>query len=246
MRAPTSAERVPVFKICCIQDEAELRLVAEEGARFAGLVGWMPSGPGPIADEDIARLAAAAAVTPVLLTAHTEAEDIIAHVRATGVGGVQIVRPVPPSVRFVLRRELPAVEILQVVHVEGPGSVDEAALAAQGADWLLLDSGRPSAPLAELGGTGRVHDWVLSARIVEASPIPVLLAGGLRPENVADAVRAVHPAGVDVCSGLRDAEGRLRPERLRAFVDALAQIGARAPGVLFGGRPPRAPRGSHP
>ena len=228
MTAPAPAAGPPVFKVCCIQDEAELRLAAESGARFAGLVGWMPSGPGPIADEDIARLAAAArGITPVLLTARSDAADIAAHVRATGVRGVQIVQAVAPPVRHALRRDLPGVEILQVVHVEAPDSIDEAALAAEGADWLLLDSGRPSAPVAELGGTGRVHDWSLSRRIVEASPIPVLLAGGLRPENVADAVRAVRPAGVDVCSGLRDGAGRLRPERLRAFVDALAQTGAR-------------------
>jgi phosphoribosylanthranilate isomerase len=224
MRAPPAAGRAPLFKICCIQDEAELRLVAESGARFAGLVGWMPSGPGPIPDEDIARLAATAdGVTPVLLTARTDAGDIARHVRATGVGAVQIVRPVPPSVRHALRRDLPGVEILQVVHVEGDTSVAEASLAADGSDWLLLDSGRPAARVAELGGTGRVHDWTLSARIVEASPVPVLLAGGLRPENVADAVRAVRPHGVDVCSGLRDTEGRLVPERLRAFVGTLAR-----------------------
>ncbi len=218
----------PVFKICCIQDEAELGLAAAAGARFVGLVGAMPSGPGPIPDAEIARLAASASgVTPVLLTARTAADDIAAHVRATGVPAVQIVRAVAPPVRLALKRALPALEILQVVHVQGPDAVEEAVAAAEGADWLLLDSGRPSAAVAELGGTGRVHDWTLSARIVEAAPIPVLLAGGMHPGNVADAVRAVRPRGVDVCSGLRDAGGRLIPERLRSFVGALAQAGER-------------------
>jgi len=222
--APDAPRRAPAVKVCCIQDEAELALAVEAGADFAGLVGWMPSGPGPIEEERITRLAAAASgITPVLLTARTETDGIAAHVRAAGVRAVQIVRPVGVGVRRALRCALPGVRILQVVHVEGPASVAAALDAAEGADYLLLDSGRPSAPVTELGGTGRVHDWTVSARIVESAPIPVFLAGGLRPENVAGAVRAVRPHGVDVCSGLRDAAGRLEPARLSAFMRAVRE-----------------------
>lgn len=218
--------RLP-FKVCCIQSEAELVLARDAGAVFAGLVGAMPSGPGPIPDEAIARLAAAApqGITPVLLTSRTAAPDIADHVRVTGVGAVQIVQHVPAAVRAELRRALPGVRILQVVHVEGPASLDEAMEATEGADYLLLDSGRPGAAVAELGGTGRVHDWSVSARIVERSTVPVLLAGGLRPDNVAEAVAAVRPFGVDVCSGLRDADGGLVPQRLKAFSRALERPG---------------------
>jgi len=210
------------LKVCCIRDEAELRLAGDAGADYVGLVGAMPSGPGPIDDERIARLAAVALrARAVLLTARTRAEDIAAHVRKTGVRAVQIVRPVDVEVRRALRGACPGIEIFQAVHVEGPGSVDQAIEATEGSDYLLLDSGRPSAAVAELGGTGRVHDWALSARIVETVAVPVFLAGGLRPGNVAEAVRAVRPHGVDVCSGLRDGEGRLVAERLHSFVAAL-------------------------
>lgn len=75
--------------------------------------------------------------------------------------------------------------------------------------------------MPELGGTGRVHDWSVSAEIVARCPIPVLLAGGLDPGNVARAVSEVRPWGVDVCSGLRDGAGRLVPQRLSAFMDAV-------------------------
>jgi phosphoribosylanthranilate isomerase len=208
-------------KICCIQDEAEVRLAADAGATFVGLVGAMPSGPGPIPDDAIARIAAAAppGLTTVLLTSRTEPDDIVAHVRATGVGAVQIVRSVPTATRRAVRESLTEVRILQVVHVEGADALDEARLAAEEAHFLLLDSGRPGAAVAELGGTGRTHDWTVSARVVEAVEVPVLLAGGLGPENVAEAVAAVRPWGVDVCSGLRDAQGRLDPARLRAFME---------------------------
>jgi phosphoribosylanthranilate isomerase len=74
-----------------------------------------------------------------------------------------------------------------------------------------------------LGGTGRTHDWSLSADIVAASPVPVLLAGGLRPENVAEAVAAVRPWGVDVCSGLRDGAGHLDSRCLAAFMVAVGR-----------------------
>ena len=91
-------------------------------------------------------------------------------------------------------------------------------------DALLLDSGNPTAQVKALGGTGRVHDWSLSRRIVDAIPMPVYLAGGLTPENVADAVAAVRPFGLDVCSGVRE-RGRLSPRRLAAFFRALVDGG---------------------
>jgi len=210
-------------KVCCMQNEGEVRLAAEAGATHVGLVGPMPSGPGPIPDEDIARIAASApdTVTTVLLTSRTLAADIVAHVMATGVDAVQIVQQVPASVRHAVRQALPGIQIFQVVHVEGPAAVAEAREAAKGSDYLLLDSGRPSAAVAELGGTGRTHDWSVSAKILLASAIPVFLAGGLSPENVAEALAAVRPAGVDLCSGIRGGDGRLDLPRLGLFMEAL-------------------------
>ncbi|MDT5294498.1 MAG: phosphoribosylanthranilate isomerase, partial [Acidobacteriota bacterium] len=81
---------------------------------------------------------------------------------------------------------------------------------------LLLDSGNQSLAVKELGGTGRTHDWLVSRRVVEASPVPVFLAGGLRPENVAEAVETVRPFGLDVCSGVRN-RGRLDAGKLKRF-----------------------------
>jgi phosphoribosylanthranilate isomerase len=210
-------------KICCIQNPAELLLAHEAGARFAGLVGPMPSGPGPISEEAITRIAAEVPtdMTAVLLTAREDAASIVEHVTQTGAKAVQIVRPVTPALRLSVRRSLGDTTIFQVVHVEGPHSVEKARSAAVGADYLLLDSGRPGVAMAELGGTGRTHDWDVSARIVERASVPVFLAGGLDPDNVADAVEAVQPYGVDVCSGLRRQDGRLDPGRLRDFMERL-------------------------
>ena len=92
----------------------------------------------------------------------------------------------------------------------------------QGPRAILLDTGNPTASLKELGGTGRTHDWAVSRRIRETVPVPIFLAGGLRPDNVAEAVRVVQPFAVDVCSGLRS-QGALDPVLLHAFFRELGE-----------------------
>jgi phosphoribosylanthranilate isomerase len=208
------------IKICCIASPAEAALALAAGADVLGLVAAMPSGPGPISDAAIAEIAAGLPphVLSLLLTAETTAEAISDHVHRTGVRGVQIVSHIDPAEQAKLAGLLPDHERWQVVHVE-----DEAALAmipAHGphVTGFLLDSGRPSQ--SELGGTGRVHDWIISAAFVAASPVPVFLAGGLNPGNAAAAVAQVRPAGLDVCSGLR-IDGRLDAALARAFVAAV-------------------------
>ncbi|MFX5705237.1 hypothetical protein ABTE52_19850, partial [Acinetobacter baumannii] len=78
-------------------------------------------------------------------------------------------------------------------------------------------------PVAELGGTGRAHDWAVSAAFVRATEKPVFLAGGLTAANVAEAIGQVRPYGVDLCSGVRTG-GQLDPQKLFAFVTAVQQI----------------------
>ena len=121
----------------------------------------------------------------------------------------------------MLREALPCVSLVQVVHVTGEEAVDEARALAPHVDAILLDSGRPGAAVKELGGTGRVHDWRVSRRIVLGVRVPVFLAGGLNAENVGRAIRAVGPFAVDLCSGVRT-EGRLDEGKLERFVAAAA------------------------
>jgi phosphoribosylanthranilate isomerase len=109
---------------------------------------------------------------------------------------------------------------VQVIHVEDRRALDLIDVYAKHVHPFLLDSGRPSAPVPEFGGTGRVHDWDLSRAFVDASPHPVFLAGGLTPENVGRAIHHVRPFGVDLCNGVR-VSGRLSHERLTAFVGAV-------------------------
>src|SRR6185503_16644053 len=115
-----------------------------------------------------------------------------------------------------LREALPGVSLVQVVHVTGPEAVDEAIAVAPHVDAVLLDSGNQSLAIKELGGTGRTHEWSLSRKIREAIEVPLFLAGGLNPSNVAVAIREVQPFGIDVCSGLRT-NGNLDAQKLATF-----------------------------
>ncbi len=209
------------IKICCISSLEEARLAVEAGAAALGLVGAMPSGPGVIEDSLIAEIAASVPppVATFLLTSETDAEAIVEHVRRCRTNTVQLVDAVAPATYAQIRRALPALRIVQVIHVERLESVEAARDAAVHADALLLDSGRPMARVRELGGTGRVHDWALSRAIVAAVERPVFLAGGLAPDNVAEAWRRVRPFGFDLCSGVRT-DGRLDPAKLASFFAA--------------------------
>lgn len=200
----------------------EVRAAVAAGADALGFVGEMPSGPGPIPD-DVAREAAAACppgVSPFLLTSRSEPEEIVEHAHLIGVRVVQLVRHLDPAVHGAIREIEPGLRIVQVVHVEDEHAVELARGYGRTADALLLDSGRPSLTVAELGGTGRVHDWTLSRRIVHDSPAPVWLAGGLTASNVGEAIEQVNPFGVDLCSGLRTA-GRLDAKKMSAFFHAV-------------------------
>ncbi|MGE0031536.1 MAG: phosphoribosylanthranilate isomerase [Steroidobacteraceae bacterium] len=209
-------------KICCIADLQEARLAVSAGASAIGLVSAMPSGPGPISEELIAGIAARvpAPTETFLLTALSDAEAIADQHRRCGTTALQLVDHVPEPELRRLRKLVPGVRLVQVIHVVGPESVDEAGAAAALVDTLLLDSGNPRLAVKELGGTGRMHDWTHSRRICETADVPVLLAGGLNPGNVRAAMERVRPAGLDVCSGLRS-DGRLDAGKLREFFKAI-------------------------
>jgi phosphoribosylanthranilate isomerase len=185
-----------------------------------GLVTDMPSGPGIITD-DLARTIATQAPPAIaifLLTSRTGAVEIAEQARHCATNTVQIVQHVDPSVHEHLAKLLPVTKRVQVIHVEDKTALQLAHDYAPYVDALLLDSGRPGASQVELGGTGRTHDWSISAEIVGTLATPVFLAGGLTPDNVAAAIAQVQPFGVDLCSGLRSA-GALDPAKLQRFMN---------------------------
>lgn len=227
MIADTRRHVVIRVKICCIASVEEARLAVRAGASAVGLVSAMPTGPGVIEEEAIARVASVVppGVSTFLLTSRTEADAIAEQHARLGTQVIQLVDRVPPEEMVRLRRLAPSARLVPVVHVTGPDSEEEARVAGAHADAVLLDSGRPDAEVRELGGTGRTHDWEVSARIREMLDVPVFLAGGLTADNLARAVDRVRPFGLDVCSGVRTG-GRLDREKLRDFMAAVRGAGA--------------------
>ncbi len=199
-------------------------MAIECGAAAVGLVAAMPSGPGIISEEAIAKIAATVPppIATFLLTSEQSPDAIIAQQRRCRTNTIQLCQHLPATVYPRLREALPGIALVQVVHVTDAASVDYAVAASAHVDALLLDSGNLKLAVKELGGTGRTHDWNLSRRIREAIRIPLFLAGGINPTNVAEAIAAVEPFGLDLCSSVRTND-QLDSVKLKAFFAAIPE-----------------------
>jgi phosphoribosylanthranilate isomerase len=213
-------------KICCISSSIEANMAIQFGASALGLVAHMPSGPGVISDEAIASISQQVppGIATFMLTSKTSSSGIIQHHYTTLTNTIQIVDELQEGTYKQIKDALPAIKIVQVIHVINEQSVDEALAIAPQVHALLLDSGNPNLAIKELGGTGRVHNWQLSRKIVEQAAIPVFLAGGLHANNVQQAIEEVQPFGLDLCSGVRTNK-QLDPNKLEAFFNAVAKVG---------------------
>jgi phosphoribosylanthranilate isomerase len=216
------ATRRPRIKICCIASVEEAALAIDFGASAVGLVSAMPSGPGPISEERIAEIAATIPppISSFLLTSRQDVDSIIAQQRRCRTNCIQLCDRLLTGSHRDLKSALPGISIVQVIHVTGPESVQEAIAVAPLVDAILLDSGNQSLTVKELGGTGRVHDWSLSQQIRERLSIPIFLAGGLTASNVRHAIEEVGPFGLDLCSGVRT-DGKLDRGKVGHFFAAI-------------------------
>jgi phosphoribosylanthranilate isomerase len=212
------------IKVCCISSLAEAQSATDAGADILGLVAHMPSGPGVISDELIAQIARhfSHSTKTFLLTSETSAAAIIKQQQMAQTTSIQLVDTLSQGQYQDIRTALPDVELIQVIHVIDEAAIEEALAAAEQVDFLLLDSGNPKLAVKELGGTGRTHNWAISRQIVNQSPIPVFLAGGLHTGNVRAAIDQVQPYGLDLCSGVRTND-RLDLTKLQDFMQAVRQ-----------------------
>jgi phosphoribosylanthranilate isomerase len=212
----------PRVKICCISSIDEAKIAIEYGASALGLVGHMPSGPGVIGDELIYQIVKTVPppISTFLLTSETKPQDIISHYKRVFTTTIQIVDELEKREYELLRKELPNVKLVQVIHVIDDNSVNEAIEISNYVDAILLDSGNPNLSVKELGGTGRTHNWELSREIRKSIPIPLFLAGGLNKDNVRQAIETVQPFGLDLCSSVRT-DGKLDQHKLKEFFNAI-------------------------
>jgi len=212
----------PRVKVCCIASLEEAWLATRYGASALGLVSEMPSGPGVISEDLIAKIATVLppSVSSFLLTSKQDPSEIIEQHRRCRTNVIQLCDRLKIGDYKELRDAMPGIGLVQVIHVTGEEALEEAFATAPHVNGILLDSGNQKLRVKQLGGTGRTHDWGLSRRIREKVNTSIFLAGGLNPENVVEALKQVQPFGVDVCNGVRT-DGKLDEGRLSAFFKAI-------------------------
>ncbi|MFE6925289.1 phosphoribosylanthranilate isomerase [Nocardia sp. NPDC057663] len=207
-------------KICGIRSETDLRIAVEAGADAVGFISGITHFSEDGLDADEARRLASLVppfVNKVLVTHLEEADAIIALADRIGVDTIQVHGLVSTETLRKVTAAANGRTVLRAVHVTGADAIQDAKTAAANCDAVLLDSRTTD----RLGGTGRTHDWSISARIVaELSSLgcPVVLAGGLTAANVGEAISAVNPFGVDVNSGVEDSNGDKSPQACGSFV----------------------------
>lgn len=207
----------PVVKICGINDAAAMRMAAEVGADLVGFVFFPPS-PRAVTPDKAAGISAAAPAGPgrVGLFVDPTDEEIAATLAALPLDLIQLHGAETPARCAEVRARFGR-PVMKALGIANRGDLAVLADYAPVVDRFLLDAKAP--PGAALpGGNAASFDWSLLAG--EAVPRPWLLAGGLTPENVAEALRAAGAPGVDVSSGVERARGVKDPARIRAFTAA--------------------------
>jgi phosphoribosylanthranilate isomerase len=212
------------IKICCISTVEEAKLAIRYGASAIGLVSNMPSGPGIIEEKIISTITKTIppGVASFLLTSKQSCDEIIQQQKMCGTNTLQLCDRVEIGVHEKIKRALPGIKIVQVIHVVGEESIAEALEMSKHVDAILLDSGNQNLEVKELGGTGRTHNWNISRKIREVVTIPIFLAGGLNHENVNQAINFIKPFAVDVCSGVRT-NNHLDESKLKLFFEKVKE-----------------------
>lgn len=210
-------------KICGIRSEADLAVATDAGADALGfLVGLTHVSEDkldPVEARGLIRRVPPF-VQAVLVTHLVEAREIVDLAIYLGAEVVQLHGEMTDDEVRAVRELLPLATLVRAVHVTPRATVADlrthvVAMAAL-VDGVLLDSRTAE----RLGGTGQTHDWSVSRQVVEASPVPVILAGGLTPRNVDAAVTSVRPFAVDVNSGVETSTGDKSVQKCADFVQA--------------------------
>ena len=153
-------------------------------------------------------------ISTVLVTHFLFAEEIMDVYRKVPTHIIQLHDDIALNEIKAIRRYLPYVRIIKSVHVVNETAIETSRFLAPFVDAILLDSRTED----RIGGTGLVHDWSISRNIVSLINKPVILAGGLNPRNIVEAIKRVRPFGVDVNSGVEFLDGRKDPQKINDFV----------------------------
>lgn len=206
-------------QIAGVSSFEEARAAEQAGADALGFTVRLPTGihdglTEAKARDLIARLPAF--IGSVAITYVSTVREAVDLSRYLGVTALQLHGDFPTGDLRLIRAALPHLKLIRAVHVTGPEAVAKARALERHVDAIILDTFDPVSGRG--GATGKTHDWTISRELIAAVSVPVILAGGLTPENVVGAIRAVSPWAVDVHTGVEDADGSRNLEKLRSFI----------------------------
>ena len=208
--------RVQIAGVSSLEEALALE---RDGADALGFTLRLPTGVHDDLTEAKARAIIAALppfITSVAITYVNTAREAVDLCRYLGVGALQLHGEFGGRDLELVRAALPHLKVIRAVHVTGPEAIAAVRALERRVDAIILDTYDPVTGRG--GATGTTHDWALSRDIVGSVRTPVILAGGLTPDNVSAAIRAVRPWGVDVHTGVEDAGGARSLAKARAFV----------------------------
>jgi phosphoribosylanthranilate isomerase len=209
-------------KVCGLTREEDLAVAVAAGADAVGFIVGVPSSPRNLTLERAEMLLSQVPVfvDSVVVTAPKSIEWLLEVCGRLMPSAIQI-HGKEQLDSSEIRKKIRDARLIKTVYVTEDAMNEEVIEDLKTFDAVLLDSFSKG----QYGGTGKVHDWTLSRRIKEAvAPVPVILAGGLKPENIKEAVLAVEPYAVDVASGVEASPGIKDHGKVRAFVENAKQI----------------------
>jgi phosphoribosylanthranilate isomerase len=209
----------PQLKICGVTNCEDAQLVSASGANYCGILVEVSFSERSLSLRVAREVALASKIPVVILLCDPKAEEVETVVQAIKPYAIQLLCREPPDLVKKLKNRVHCL-IWKTIHLPltlGQASPEDYVEA--GVDALLVDSSDTSEGFLRLGGTGKVADWKAAANIVTKIPIPVFLAGGISPENIASALQEVHPFGVDLCSGVEAFKGKKDPQKIRTLID---------------------------
>ena len=213
-----------VVQIAGIIDLDEAEMVAAAGADFLGFPLRLKDGREDLSEDEAREIIAAIATPSVCITYLQRAAEIASLCDALSAPWVQLHAPISRGELRALRASRPDLGIIKslVVTRDNLQALEQEVIdLSPHVHAFITDTYDPAT--GRSGATGKTHDWAVSRRLVECSPRPVILAGGLHPENVYDAIVSVKPAGVDAHTGVEAPDGRKDKALIRRFVSEAAR-----------------------
>ena len=205
-----------LIKVCGIQNANEALGAIEAGANSIGLLLGVPEYVEDKITPEIAKQILASVlegIRTVMVTHLLKVNEIVDIAEYTGVSAIQVHNDLDTEGMKQLQQNLHNIELIKAIHVLDHSAVDQAKMYEPCSDMILLDTKTKD----RIGGTGKTHDWNISKEIVNKLNIPVILAGGLNPQNIKEAIIKVKPSGIDANSGLEHEDGLKDFEKIRLF-----------------------------